>query len=54
MVTIMLESRGQMRCQRGLVYNGVRQGGIWSPFLFGIYVNELSIWLQLVHVGGQF
>ena len=33
------------------VSNGVRQGGILSPYLFCIYVNELSKMLNKVHVG---
>ena len=33
------------------VSNGVRQGGILSPYLFCIYVDELSKMLNNVHVG---
>ena len=33
------------------VRNGVRQGGILSPYLFCIYVEELSKMLNNVHVG---
>lgn len=33
------------------VCNGVRQGGILSPFLFAIYIDELSLSLQSVQVG---
>ena len=33
------------------VSNGVRQGGILSPYLFCIYVDELNKMLNNVHVG---
>ena len=33
------------------VSNGVRQGGILSPYLFCIYVDELSKMLNNEHVG---
>ena len=33
------------------VSNGVRQGGILSPYQFCIYVDELSKMLNNVHVG---
>ena len=33
------------------VSNGVRHGGILSPYLFCIYVDELSKMLNNVHVG---
>ena len=33
------------------VSNGVRQGGILSPYLFCNYVDELSNMLNNVHVG---
>ena len=33
------------------ICNCVRQGGILSPFLFGIYIDELSSQLQSKHIG---
>ena len=34
-----------------LVNNGVRQGGILSPLLFNVYINELSESLSKLPVG---
>ena len=33
------------------VTNGVRQGGILSPYLFNVYVDELSEQLKMCNVG---
>ena len=33
------------------VTNGVRQGGILSPYLFNVYVDELSEQLKICNVG---
>ena len=33
------------------VSNGVRQGGVLSPYLFAVYLDELSIQLGSVRVG---
>ena len=33
------------------VSNGVRQGGIFSPAFFNVFVDEVSVWLRTVSVG---
>ena len=35
------------------VTNGVRQGGVLSPLLFNVYVNELSECLNKSGIGGS-
>jgi len=32
------------------IYNGVRQSGILSPFLFAVYIDELSLCLHLANI----
>ena len=36
-----------------LVSNGVKQGGISSPMLFNIYMNDLSVLLNNSNIGGK-
>ena len=36
-----------------LVTNGVKQGGILSPFLFNVYMNNLSLSLNSSSIGGS-
>jgi len=33
------------------IYNGVRQVGILSPFLFAVYIDELSLCLHSANIG---
>jgi len=33
------------------ITNGVRQGGVLSPFLFAVYIDEITYKLQMVNVG---
>ena len=35
------------------VSNGVKQGGILSPKLFNFYMDELSVRLSVINVGGS-
>ena len=35
------------------VTNGVRQGGVFSPLIFNVYVNELSELLKKFVIGGN-
>jgi hypothetical protein len=37
--------------QMFLITNGIRQGGILSPLLFNVYIDELSVKLSLCHAG---
>jgi len=53
MPIILLESCGLVGVisDSFAICSGVRQGGILSPFLFGIYIDELSSQLQSKHIG---
>ena len=42
---------GRVYSSSFIVTNGVRQGGILSPYLFNVYVNDLSVKLNSCHVG---
>jgi len=33
------------------VTNGVRQGGVWSPYLFAVYLDNLSFELNNIKAG---
>jgi len=33
------------------VTNGVRQGGVWSPYLFAVYLDNLSFQLNNIKAG---
>ena len=34
------------------VFNGVKQGGILSPILFNVYMDQLSVKLNASNIGG--
>ena len=42
---------GDLLSTKFKVTNGVRQGGILSPYLFNVYVDELSEQLKMCNVG---
>ena len=42
----MCVRRGSSVSSKCTVYNGVRQGGILSPFLFNVYMDDLSVNLK--------
>ena len=37
-----------------LAHNGVRQGGVMSPYLFNMYINEISLELNKQPIGYNF
>ena len=47
----MLVRWGDVYSDRFHVGNGVRQGGILSPFLFNLYMDELSCRLNKCNIG---
>jgi len=46
-------SWGKTRSESFSVYQGVRQGGILSAFLFAVYIDELSLQLNSLDIGAQ-
>ena len=47
----MIVKWGNSKSDAFTVSNGVRQGGILSPYLFSLYFNEMSIRLNGMNVG---
>ena len=44
---------GNTYSKKFLVSNGVKQGGILSPMIFNIYMNDLSVLLNNSNIGGK-
>lgn len=44
---------GNVTSSKFYVTNGVKQGGILSPLLFNVYVNDLSTLLNNMNIGGS-